>query len=107
MSCPDDGPDWGKSNPRQAVISTATFTQWGNLSFLAAGPSSRWHAPGPGIFNVQRPHSLAHTFRPRAQVAKEDVDLICAEMCVADKKLAERRLKESGGDLAATLKSYM
>lgn len=40
-------------------------------------------------------------------MAKEDIDLVCSEMCVADRKLAERRLRESGGDLARALRSFM
>jgi NACalpha-BTF3-like transcription factor len=36
---------------------------------------------------------------------QDDVDVIATEMEV-DKKLAERRLREHGGDLAAALKSF-
>jgi NACalpha-BTF3-like transcription factor len=41
-----------------------------------------------------------------SQINKEDVDVIALEAEV-DKKAAERRLREHGGDLAAALKSYL
>lgn len=63
----------------------------------------------PPIFPLAPPPTAPrHRERELAavKVAPGDVDLLAAEAEV-DKKAAERRLREHGGDLVAALKSYL